>query len=96
MFANLIENIISAMKFHAKYLLTLIVLILTACGSHNAPLQPESSDNNLAYIENKGSDTIVNLALAWAEAYQKINPNSSFLVVNDNHRDSQWGLFPDR
>ena len=26
------------------------------------------------YLENKGSDTIVNLALAWAEAYQKIHP----------------------
>ncbi len=26
------------------------------------------------YIENKGSDTIVNLALAWAETYQAAHP----------------------
>src|SRR5262245_59970536 len=29
-----------------------------------------SSDSSAKYIENKGSDTIVNLALAWAERYQ--------------------------
>ncbi|HEY5729943.1 MAG TPA: phosphate ABC transporter substrate-binding protein [Anaerolineales bacterium] len=29
-----------------------------------------SSDSQTSYIENKGSDTIVNLALAWAEKYQ--------------------------
>ncbi len=34
-----------------------------------------------AYIENKGSDTIVNLALAWAEAYQKIHPEVSISVT---------------
>ena len=33
-----------------------------------------------AYIEDKGSDTIVNLALAWAEAYQKIHPEISISV----------------
>ncbi len=39
---------------------------------------PGSSQNppqdSLSYIENKGSDTIVNLALAWAEEYQQENP----------------------
>ena len=41
--------------------------ILTSCGSSN-----NSSVSNAPskYIENKGSDTIVNLALAWAEKYQ--------------------------
>ncbi len=28
-----------------------------------------------AYIQNKGSDTIVNLALAWAERYQDLHPD---------------------
>ncbi len=32
-------------------------------------------------IENKGSDTIVNLALAWAEAYQEIRPNVRLSVT---------------
>jgi phosphate transport system substrate-binding protein len=32
-------------------------------------------------IENKGSDTMVNLALAWAEQYQAINPDASISVT---------------
>lgn len=32
-------------------------------------------------IENKGSDTIVNLALAWAEAYQTVRPQVSIAVT---------------
>src|SRR5512139_3187942 len=47
-------------------------LVLTACGSP-ASAQSSSSGNQKT-IEDIGSDTIVNLALAWAEAYQKVNP----------------------
>jgi phosphate transport system substrate-binding protein len=48
-------------------------LVLTACGSP-ASAQPSTAGNQQT-IEDIGSDTIVNLALAWAEAYQKINPD---------------------
>jgi phosphate transport system substrate-binding protein len=41
--------------------------ILISCSSSN---NPSASDSSAQYIENKGSDTIVNLALAWAEQYQ--------------------------
>ena len=34
-----------------------------------------------AYIENKGSDTIVNLALAWAEKYQDDHPEIRISVT---------------
>ncbi len=54
-------------------LLLLCVLVLTACG-RPASAQSSSSGSQRA-IEDVGSDTIVNLALAWAEAYQKINPD---------------------
>ncbi len=38
--------------------------------------QPESSaDQVSSYIQNKGSDTMVNLALAWAERYQQDHPD---------------------
>ncbi|PKN92212.1 MAG: phosphate-binding protein [Chloroflexi bacterium HGW-Chloroflexi-6] len=47
-------------------LLLLFSLLMTACGDSSSP-QPESAS---VYIENKGSDTMVNLALAWAERYQ--------------------------
>ncbi len=33
------------------------------------------------YIENKGSDTIVNLALAWAERYQELHPEVRISVT---------------
>lgn len=32
-------------------------------------------------LQNKGSDTIVNIALAWAEAYREINPEVSIAVT---------------
>ncbi|MBI5965663.1 MAG: phosphate ABC transporter substrate-binding protein [Chloroflexi bacterium] len=41
--------------------------VLTSCSSSN---NSSASDSPSNYIENKGSDTIVNLALAWAEKYQ--------------------------
>jgi phosphate transport system substrate-binding protein len=41
--------------------------ILTSCGTSS---NSSSSNSPAKYIENKGSDTIVNLALAWAEKYQ--------------------------
>ncbi len=53
-----------------KGLLILFLLssfILSSCGSSNSSSDSNSPAN---YIENKGSDTIVNLALAWAEKYQ--------------------------
>ena len=48
------------------------VVILTACG--NSANAQSSSPNSQKTIEDTGSDTIVNLALAWAEAYQKVSP----------------------
>ena len=48
--------------------LVLVLLGLSAC----APAQGTQNDSAASgeYIQNKGSDTIVNLALAWAEQYQ--------------------------
>ncbi len=49
----------------AFFLLT--SFFITSCGSTSTNT---TSDSPAQYIENKGSDTIVNLALAWAETYQ--------------------------
>lgn len=55
------------MKHFLLPLLLLALLFTSGCaGSAQAQNTPQES----AYIENKGSDTIVNLALAWAERYQ--------------------------
>ena len=42
-------------------------ILVTACSSNSTE---NNSPTSASYIENKGSDTIVNLALAWAEKYQ--------------------------
>ena len=47
--------------------LLLLSILLISCGSSSTDT---SSASPAQYIENKGSDTIVNLALAWAETYQ--------------------------
>ena len=54
-------------------LLLLIALSVAGCsqGAANDAAQGTAAEK---YIENKGSDTIVNLALAWAEQYQKDYP----------------------
>jgi phosphate transport system substrate-binding protein len=45
----------------------LLSFLLISCSPNSSD---PSSDSQAKYIENKGSDTIVNLALAWAETYQ--------------------------
>lgn len=39
-----------------------------------------SKRDNMMIIQNKGSDTLVNLAQAWAEEYKKVNPNVAIAV----------------
>jgi phosphate transport system substrate-binding protein len=55
------------------FLYVIVILITTSCSSRVNKTQ--TSPSAILNIENKGSDTIVNLALAWAEAYQIIHPN---------------------
>jgi phosphate transport system substrate-binding protein len=57
----------------------LLTLFLAGCGSESS--SGAASDSQEAYIENKGSDTIVNLALAWAEAYQDVHPDVRISVT---------------
>ncbi|MGB5842873.1 MAG: PstS family phosphate ABC transporter substrate-binding protein [Anaerolineales bacterium] len=60
-------------------LLILIVLVTTACSPRTGDDETSPADSN-EYINNVGSDTMVNLALAWAEQYQKDNPQSNLSV----------------
>ena len=53
---------------------------LFACSGQGATGQTTQTGGS-AYIQNKGSDTIVNLALAWAEEYQRIHPEVRLSVT---------------
>jgi phosphate transport system substrate-binding protein len=57
----------------------ILLAVQTGCSPHNS--SGESSSAPTVIIENKGSDTIVNLALAWAEAYQEVSPDISISVT---------------
>ena len=56
-----------------KGILGFLALALIACGG--------SERVSRTLIQNKGSDTLVNVAQAWAEAYAQINPNVAVAVT---------------
>ena len=68
-----------------KYWLVLWLLaglvVLPACGSSvtsAGSVEPVGAERA---IQNKGSDTLVNLALAWAERYRQVAPDISIAVT---------------
>jgi phosphate transport system substrate-binding protein len=71
------------MKRKAPILFLLICLSFSsACKPADAESSKQSNPTSeKAYIENKGSDTLVNLALAWAERYHEINPEVQISVT---------------
>lgn len=58
----------------------LLVSLLSGCRS-TAGGNTSADAGPSAYIQNKGSDTIVNLALAWAERYQQVHPEVRISVT---------------
>lgn len=64
-----------AMKRISLIILLLSTLFLSACSQSTS----ESSSQS-AYIQNNGSDTVVNLALAWAERYASLHPEIQISV----------------
>jgi len=60
-------------------LLSLMVVLLVSCAGAGAGSSTNSQPTES--IQNKGSDTIVNLALAWAEHYQVIHPEVRLSVT---------------
>jgi phosphate transport system substrate-binding protein len=68
-----------------KHLLTLgatvSMILLTGCAVLTSSLSSQGSNTqSQTTIVNAGSDTMVNLALAWAEQYQQVQPGVSLSV----------------
>jgi phosphate transport system substrate-binding protein len=55
----------------APVLLALLCLLPAGCGGKSSGSE---TAQEAAVIQNKGSDTMVNLAQSWAEEYKKVNP----------------------
>lgn len=63
-------------------ILCLLVGILTAaCGSQTIDTNASNSNGIQAQLEVKGSDTLVNLALAWAETYREDHPSINISIT---------------
>ncbi len=63
---------------------TLVISLLLLTGCAQAPTSTDGGTTVPAaasYIQNKGSDTLVNVALAWAERYQQEHPEVSISVT---------------
>ena len=66
------------------FLLTWILAIglaLTGCEAQSSSASGGGAASPQIFIENKGSDTIVNLALAWAEEYQTVDESVRISVT---------------
>jgi phosphate transport system substrate-binding protein len=56
-------------------------LMLSGCQSQAEAAGAAEVDISQRAIQNKGSDTLVNLALAWAERYRQIDPSVAIAVT---------------
>jgi len=61
--------------------ITILILLFSASCGPKSSSEGAASDSSGSYIQNKGSDTIVNLALAWAEKYQAEHPEVRISVT---------------
>jgi len=66
-------------RFILRVIMLLVFLFTASCGPASSEGTPSVSP--AAYIENKGSDTMVNLALGWAERYQSEQPEVRISVT---------------
>jgi phosphate transport system substrate-binding protein len=69
------------MKRYSTLTIILLLILLTGCRPSSTSPGSTSHTTKSETIENKGSDTIVNLALAWAETYQTIHPEVRISVT---------------
>lgn len=59
-----------------------LIFILSGCQNKtNGDQVVDQNPTDYFYLENKGSDTMVNLALYWAEEYQKLHPEVRISVT---------------
>ena len=70
----------SNMKIINLCISILFIILVSSCSSIRDISDSQISTDEY-YIQNKGSDTMVNLALAWAEKYQNVKPNIRISVT---------------
>lgn len=66
---------INKRTYMKKIIIVALVGLTAALIGAGCKKSPQSQSEGKVIIQNKGSDTMVNLAQAWAEAYKKVAPN---------------------
>ncbi len=61
--------------------LLLTLILFSGCGGPSSSASPGKTEEGAGSIENKGSDTMVNLALAWVEEYTRLYPDVRISVT---------------
>jgi phosphate transport system substrate-binding protein len=69
------------MKLFHLFIRVIITVFLVGCASPMSQSTLITPKAQAKSIENKGSDTMVNLALAWAEKYQQLHPEVRISVT---------------
>lgn len=65
---------------YLRFVVTALAVSLLLAGCRPSNDDAEAAGGNLT-IQNKGSDTLVNVALAWAEAYREVRPEVAIVVT---------------
>jgi phosphate transport system substrate-binding protein len=69
------------MKKNLYFVFTLIFVLLAGCNRETGSSTEITPIDQISTITNIGSDTLVNLALAWAERYHELYPNVEISVT---------------
>ncbi|HOK79062.1 MAG TPA: hypothetical protein PLW35_15225, partial [Verrucomicrobiota bacterium] len=69
-----------------------LLFVLGAAGCSQSTAKTDGFSAKPQVIQNIGSDTMVNLAQAWAEEYQNVEPNVSVEVSGGGNLDRNIGL----
>jgi phosphate transport system substrate-binding protein len=69
------------MKTAGYLVLGILVIFLSSCHTGTETTAASTTSPQISTIVNKGSDTLVNLALAWAEKYHELHPDIEISVT---------------
>jgi len=69
------------MKKANSIICLLLLVFISSCGQDSVASQGTTNPSKIETIVNKGSDTLVNLALAWAEKYHEFHSDVEISVT---------------
>lgn len=74
-------SLTNSFTFTKQAIIALLIFVLLVAGCRTTYQPVSEGGEGRRAIQNKGSDTIVNIALAWAEEYRMVDPSVSIAVT---------------